>query len=75
MDSFQNLVWSLEVLLSKHPEIHYIRPKSYTELDLREVAFIIGDAIRGEVVVSEDLTTWIDKFSFYQLGAGRSYEC
>lgn len=75
MDSFHALVWSLEQLLENHKEIHFLRPKNYNDTDLREAAFILQDAIRGEVVVSEDVASWLDKYSFYRLGAGRSYDC
>lgn len=75
MDSFNSLIWALEKLLDKHPEIHFMRPKNYTEIDLREIEFILKDTIRGEVVVSEDIASWLDKAAFYRAGAGRSYDC
>jgi hypothetical protein len=74
MDSFNSLIWDLGKLLDRHPEIHYIRPKNYTEMDLREICFCLQEILSKEVVVAEDIATWVDKYKFHQLGAGRSYD-
>ena len=74
MNSFQKLVSSLETLLNKHPEIHFIRPKSYTDLDLREAAFVLQEVAGREVVIAEDVASWLDRYQFYKLGAGRIFD-
>lgn len=75
MDSFQSLVWALENLLDRHSEIHFIRPKNYHETDLREAAFVLQEVAGKEVVVPEDVATWLDRYSFYRLGSGKQYDC
>ena len=75
MDAFNSLIWDLEKLLEKHKEIHFIRPKNYHEEDLREAAFVIQEVVGKEVVVPEDVATWLDRYQFYRLGSGKQYDC
>ena len=74
MKDFSKLVTKLRALLSKHPEIHYFMPKNPTEIDIREAAFVLRGQLKFQVITDEAITSWLDEYAFYNLGAGKDFD-
>jgi hypothetical protein len=74
MKSFGKLVSDLRELLAKHPEIHFSLPKNPTEIDLMEAHFVLQGSTSSQVVVDDSIQDWQDRYSFFMMGMGRSFD-
>lgn len=68
MDAFLSLKTQLIGILPKYPELKVSVSKDYTNLQLKEIAWVVEDFVNQNPEVIEDddqLKDWLDRYRFF----------